>query len=351
MAPQIPNGRRHRAFKAALPVTPRRTCRRRGGDRRARHGHRSGTTAEDSRDVTDWLATPSHPGRPGVHRHGLPADARGDRATCAPTASRPSSSPAAAIEFMRADSRRLRHPARQVVGSTPSPVRDRVDGQPVLVRVPEPRLHRRRPGKPVGINLFIGRRPNRLRQLRRRPRDARMDDGRRRPRLGLIVHHDDAGRELAYGREATLACSTRRSSTRPGQRGWSVISMKDDWRAASSRTARGRQAEVIRRVREVPRPLVGGPGKHARQCSTVQLRVGDLCRSSCPTASSRGSGRPTWRAASRSRSLPVARLALVLGAGRPACTWPWPARGRTSRPATAESVGRSVRQRPIPAVE
>jgi hypothetical protein len=63
-------------------------------------------------------------------------------------------------------------------------------------------------GKPEGIQLMIGRRPyDRLRQLDRRPADAGMDRCRCRRAA------EDAG--AARGGE---------------ENGWTVISMKKDWR-------------------------------------------------------------------------------------------------------------------------
>ena len=80
--------------------------RRQGGARRRRASacsrssmatHAGMTTDEFETIVKDWIATAKHPAtRPALHRDGLPADARAARPICAPTASRPSSSPAAA---------------------------------------------------------------------------------------------------------------------------------------------------------------------------------------------------------------------------------------------------------------
>jgi hypothetical protein len=44
------------------------------------------------------------------------------------------------------------------------------------------------------------------------------------PSLSLLVHHDDAEREYAYdiGSEKTLEMAP--------ERGWTVVSMKNDWK-------------------------------------------------------------------------------------------------------------------------
>jgi hypothetical protein len=48
------------------------------------------------------------------------------------------------------------------------------------------------------------------------------------PRLGMIVHHTDAGREFAYDRESHIGKLDKGLDEAPA-RGWTVISMKDDW--------------------------------------------------------------------------------------------------------------------------
>ena len=50
------------------------------------------------------------------------------------------------------------------------------------------------------------------------------------PRLGLIVHHDDAAREFAYDRESHVG-RLDRGLDEAGPRGWVVVSMMNDWRA------------------------------------------------------------------------------------------------------------------------
>ena len=104
------------------------------------------------------------------------------------------------------------------------------DGKPTLFRLPEVDFIDDKAGKPVGINA-VHRPPadRRVRQFRRRPRNAAMDHGRDGPRFGLIVHHTDAEREYAYDRDAASAGSTRRWM-RAGHNGWTVVDMKDDWK-------------------------------------------------------------------------------------------------------------------------
>ena len=47
-------------------------------------------------------------------------------------------------------------------------------------------------------------------------------------RLGLLVHHDDATREFSYDRDSGVGKLARGLDEAP-QRGWLVVSMRDDW--------------------------------------------------------------------------------------------------------------------------
>ena len=86
------------------------------------------------------------------------------------------------------------------------------------------------PGKPVGINRFIGRRPDpRLRQLRRRPADAPVDGGRHGAALLGIVHHTDAEREWAYDRTSHIG-KLDKALDEAVAKGWTVVDMKKDWK-------------------------------------------------------------------------------------------------------------------------
>ena len=49
------------------------------------------------------------------------------------------------------------------------------------------------------------------------------------PRFALIVHHDDAAREYAYGRGSHIGKLEKGLDQAP-QRGWTIVSMKNDWK-------------------------------------------------------------------------------------------------------------------------
>jgi hypothetical protein len=50
------------------------------------------------------------------------------------------------------------------------------------------------------------------------------------PRFGLLVHHDDSQREWAYDRASTVGKLDRGLDEAP-KRGWTVLSMRQDWNA------------------------------------------------------------------------------------------------------------------------
>ena len=77
---------------------------------------------------------------------------------------------------------------------------------------------------------------HRLRQLDRRPADARIYQGRRRRAASLLVLHDDAEREYAYGPaeglpDTRVGTFTQALYDEAKKNGWTVISMKKDWKA------------------------------------------------------------------------------------------------------------------------
>jgi hypothetical protein len=86
------------------------------------------------------------------------------------------------------------------------------------------------PGKPVGINRFIGRRP--VMAFGNSDGDLQMlqwttaGDG---PRLGLIVHHTDAEREWAYDRDSHVG-KLDQALDQADADGWTVVDMKNDWK-------------------------------------------------------------------------------------------------------------------------
>ena len=141
-------------------------------------------------------------------------------------------------EFVRAYAARVYGvPPEQVIGSTLLTKYDVVNGKPSLVREPKVFLVDDSGGKPVAINLIVGKRP--IFAFGNSSGDAEMlrwtATSDRPPRLMLLVHHDDGRREYGYGPAGGLPDS--KVGTFPyalmdeaRKVGWQVVSMKNDWK-------------------------------------------------------------------------------------------------------------------------
>jgi phosphoserine phosphatase len=128
-------------------------------------------------------------------------------------------------------------PPEQVVGSV-SGTKYGYDksGRPFLTKEPKLLLNDNDAGKPEGIHLMIGRRPyaafgNSIGD-RQMLEYTKAGDG---ARLSMIVLHDDAAREYAYGPAKGLPDSkvgtfTQALYDEAMKKGWVVISMKNDWK-------------------------------------------------------------------------------------------------------------------------
>ncbi len=140
-------------------------------------------------------------------------------------------------EFVRVSSEQVYGvPAEQVVGSSIATKYEVVNGKLVLMREPKPYFIGDGPGKPIGINLFIGRRPGAA--FGNSGGDQQMlewtqaGDG---ARLMMLVHHDDATREYAYGPggglpDTHVGTFSDALLSQANSNGWIVISMKNDWK-------------------------------------------------------------------------------------------------------------------------
>jgi phosphoglycolate phosphatase-like HAD superfamily hydrolase len=136
-------------------------------------------------------------------------------------------------EFVRAYAERVYGiPPEQVVGSS-ADVAFSYDkgGKSVLTKVPQGMRVNDKAGKPVGIELVIGRRP--VAAFGNSTGDQQMleytQDGGGAS-LIMLVHHDDSAREYAYGPESKIGTFSDALMSEAKRRGWVVISMKNDWK-------------------------------------------------------------------------------------------------------------------------
>jgi hypothetical protein len=122
------------------------------------------------------------------------------------------------------------------VGSTIKTKYEVKDGQPVLMRLPEIGFIDDKAGKPVGINEFIGRRP--IAAFGNSAGDREMLEwtgAAGGARLMMLVFHDDAEREYAYGPanglpDTKFGTFPQSLMDEAKKKGWVVISMKYDWK-------------------------------------------------------------------------------------------------------------------------
>ncbi len=137
------------------------------------------------------------------------------------------------VEFMRPWAEKAYGiPPEQVVGSSGvTQFKIGEDGKPVLIKLPKVEFIDDGPGKPSGINRFIGRRPifafgnsdgdHQMLQWTAAGSGARF--------IG-IVHHTDAQREYAYDRQSKIG-KLDKAWDEATQRGWTVVDMAKDWKA------------------------------------------------------------------------------------------------------------------------
>ncbi|HXW49494.1 MAG TPA: HAD family hydrolase [Xanthobacteraceae bacterium] len=110
------------------------------------------------------------------------------------------------------------------------------DGKPFLTKEPKLLLNDDNAGKPEGIHLMIGRRP--YAAFGNSTGDRQMLEytgGGAGARLMMLVLHDDAQREYAYGPaqglpDTKIGAFPQSLFDEARGNGWTVISMKDDWK-------------------------------------------------------------------------------------------------------------------------
>jgi len=135
------------------------------------------------------------------------------------------------VEFMRPWMGKVYGiPPEQVIGSSgvvtfrPDP-----DGKPELLKTAKIEFVDDGPGKPVGINRFIGRRP--IFAFGNSDGDLQMlqwtmaGSG---ARFAGLVRHTDAEREYAYDRQSKIG-KLDKALDEATAKGWAVVDMKKDW--------------------------------------------------------------------------------------------------------------------------
>jgi hypothetical protein len=136
------------------------------------------------------------------------------------------------VEFMRPWMEVYGIPPEQVIGSS-GVVTFQLgpDGRPTLLKSANMEFVDDGPGKPVGINRFIGRRP--ILAFGNSDSDLQMlqwTTAASGARFAGIVRHTDAEREYAYDRQSKIG-RLDKALDEAAAKGWTVVDMKRDWNA------------------------------------------------------------------------------------------------------------------------
>lgn len=194
--------------------------------------HAGMTTEEFEKTVKDWLATARHPKTGKLYTEMVYQPMLEVLAYLRANGFKTFIVSGGGIEFMRPWTEKVYGvPPEQVVGSSIKTQWEVRSGKPALVRLPEINFIDDKTGKPVGINAHIGRRP--IAAFGNSDGDQQMLEWTQAgngARLMMLVHHDDAKREWAYGPESKIGTFSDALMAEANQQGWTLISMKNDWK-------------------------------------------------------------------------------------------------------------------------
>ncbi|AYG62143.1 HAD family hydrolase [Rhizobium jaguaris] len=193
--------------------------------------HAGMTTDQFSKIVTDWFATAKHPKTGKLYTEMTYVPMRELLDYLRANGFKTYIVSGGGVEFMRPITEKIYGiPPEQVVGSTITTEYALVDDVPVLRRLPKIDFVDDGPGKPVGINQFIGRKPIFV---------AGNSDGdyemlrwvtaAKGPGFAMLIHHTDAEREYAYDRQSSFG-KLDKALDEAERRNWLVVDMKADWR-------------------------------------------------------------------------------------------------------------------------
>lgn len=193
--------------------------------------HAGMTTDEFEKTVKDWISTARHPTTGRLYTEMVYQPMLELLAYLRTNGFKTYIVSGGGVEFMRPWTERVYGvPPEQVVGSRGKLRFEWRDGKPVLIKLPEVQFVDDKEGKPVGIQMFIGRRP--IAAFGNSDGDRQMLEWTTVGNslgLGLLVHHDDAVREWAYDRKSSVGRLDQALDEAPA-RGWIVVSMKKDWK-------------------------------------------------------------------------------------------------------------------------
>jgi phosphoserine phosphatase len=135
------------------------------------------------------------------------------------------------VEFMRPWTEQVYGiPPERVIGSAIKTKFEIVNGQPQLIGLPELQFIDDGENKPIGIQQRIGRRP--VMAFGNSDGDREMllwTTAGKGPRFGMLIHHTDDVREVAYDRQSSIGRLNAALDMAP-EKGWTVVDMKREWK-------------------------------------------------------------------------------------------------------------------------
>ncbi len=134
------------------------------------------------------------------------------------------------VDFMRAYAEKSYGiPPENVIGTSGKTKLEEKDGKEVLEKLPELQSYDDKAAKVTNINLHIGQRP----VVAAGNSDGDLDmlkytAENEKPGLVLLIHHDDAAREMAYDKHPQMG-ELKNALTEAKAKNWIIVSMKNDW--------------------------------------------------------------------------------------------------------------------------
>jgi phosphoglycolate phosphatase-like HAD superfamily hydrolase len=197
--------------------------------------HSGMTTSEFEQIVKDWLATAKHPKTKRLYTDMVYQPMLELLTYLRANGFKTFIVSDSGIEFMRPWIEAVYGiPPEQIIGSSGKLKYELRNGKPTLVKLPELNFLDDKMGKPVRIHQHIGRPP--IAAFGNSDGDLQMlewtciSDGQR---FCLYVHHTDAEREWAYDRTSPIG-RLDKGLDEAQAKGWTVVSMKDDWNSIFS---------------------------------------------------------------------------------------------------------------------
>src|SRR5215510_2969896 len=193
--------------------------------------HAGTTTEEFEAIVRNWIATSRHPKTGKLYTEMVYQPMLELIAYLRANGFKTFIASAGGIEFMRVFSERVYGiPPEQVIGTSIRTKFELRDGKPVLVRLPEINFIDDGEGKPVGIQMHIGRRP--VAAFGNADGDLPMlqwTAAGSGSRFCLYVHHTDPDREWTYDRKSSSFGRLDQGLDEARAKGCTVVDMKNDW--------------------------------------------------------------------------------------------------------------------------